>query len=265
MVVGYDIDSPRSLGVLRWAAAEAVARDALLQVVCSGAEARQHVAFARAASAARDDWPSASIEQVSTHTDAPNALLAEAVGADLLVVGELNTCAPQPRLSGSMPHLAAQRSSCPVVVVRDGRRHSISRIAVGIDNSNASAAALDWAIAEADLHHAETVVVHAWEQRSNRASMRANDLDRADAQCVVDLAVRHCKKHNAAPVSGVVIEGTPALALAHLGQRADLVVVGSRGRSGFRTLLFGSVAAFVAEHASCPVAVIHPRLRGSSL
>ena len=265
VVVGYDIDSPRSLGVLRWSAAEAVARDALLKVVCSSAESRQRVAFAGAVSATREDWPSVSIEQVSSHIDAPDALLAEAVGADLLVVSELSTGAAQRRLSDSIPLLVAQRSLCPVVVVRDGRRHSISRIAVGVDSSNASATALDWAIAEAALHHADIVVVHAWEQRSHRGSMRANDLDRADARCVVDLAVRHCKKHLAVPVSGVVIEGGPALALVTAGQGADLIVVGSRGRSGFKTLLFGSVALFVAEHAPCPVAVTHPRLRDSSL
>lgn len=234
VVVDYDIDSPTSLGVLRWAAAEAVARDAQLHVVCPDA-------------------------------GASDALLAEAVGADLLVVSELNTGSAQRRVAGSIPLLVARRSRCPVVVVRDGRRHSIHRIAVGIDGSNASATALDWAIVEADLHHADIVVVHAWEQPSRPGSMRANDLDRADAQCVVDLAVRHCSRHLAVPVSGVVAEGGAARALVTAAQGADLVVVGSRGRSGFKTLLFGSVASFVAEHAPCPVAVVQPRLRDSSL
>jgi nucleotide-binding universal stress UspA family protein len=42
---------------------------------------------------------------------------------------------------------------------------------------------------------------------------------------------------------------------------ADLIAVGSRGSSGYKTMLFGPVARFVLANADCPVAVIHPRVR----
>ena len=268
VVLGYDNDSLNDARALHWAAAEADARNALLRVVGSGIGLPRRIAFARALSLARERWPHVSIEAVRDVVDAPGALLAEAVGADLLVVSALGAAAAAARhwLVGSNMGLAARRSSCPVVVVRGTAGGPIRRIVVGIDGSSAAAAALDWAIAEAGFHRAEMLVVHAWEPGArHRGSRRSIGLDRADAGCVVDLAVRRCAKHLSVPVSGVVIEGSPALALVTVDLGADLVVVGSRGRSGFKTLLFGSVALSIAGHASCPVALIHPHLRDSSL
>jgi nucleotide-binding universal stress UspA family protein len=43
---------------------------------------------------------------------------------------------------------------------------------------------------------------------------------------------------------------------------ADLVVVGSRGHTGLRRLLEGSVAHYVVDHAHCPVEVIHAEAGG---
>ena len=37
----------------------------------------------------------------------------------------------------------------------------------------------------------------------------------------------------------------------------DLIVIGSRGRSAFARLLLGSISSQVAQHASCPVTIVH--------
>ena len=39
----------------------------------------------------------------------------------------------------------------------------------------------------------------------------------------------------------------------------DLIIIGSRGRSGIRRLLLGSTAEPVVEHAPCPVLVVKER------
>jgi nucleotide-binding universal stress UspA family protein len=48
-----------------------------------------------------------------------------------------------------------------------------------------------------------------------------------------------------------------AKVLLDVSQGAIMLVVGSRGHGGFAGLLLGSVSANVAEHAPCPVLVIH--------
>src|SRR5271157_2344748 len=43
---------------------------------------------------------------------------------------------------------------------------------------------------------------------------------------------------------------------------ADLIVVGSHGRSGIPRFLLGSVAEFVARHAKCSVEIVRTSVRG---
>jgi nucleotide-binding universal stress UspA family protein len=54
-----------------------------------------------------------------------------------------------------------------------------------------------------------------------------------------------------------VREGNAARVLLEASEGARMLVVGSRGHGGFAGLLLGSVSAACAEHASCPVLVLH--------
>ena len=60
----------------------------------------------------------------------------------------------------------------------------------------------------------------------------------------------------AVPVTCHVVHRAPARGLIESGEGADLLVVGARGRGGFRGLLLGSVSDQVVRHAPCPVTVI---------
>jgi nucleotide-binding universal stress UspA family protein len=55
------------------------------------------------------------------------------------------------------------------------------------------------------------------------------------------------------------VKGHPAAALIAASADAFMLVVGSRGHGGFMGLLLGSVSARVAEHATCPVLVVHEK------
>jgi nucleotide-binding universal stress UspA family protein len=59
------------------------------------------------------------------------------------------------------------------------------------------------------------------------------------------------------PVREIVRRGSAARELVQASQGAQLLVVGSRGHGGFTGLLLGSVSSACAEHAHCPVLVIH--------
>jgi nucleotide-binding universal stress UspA family protein len=61
----------------------------------------------------------------------------------------------------------------------------------------------------------------------------------------------------------VVVEGDPAAEIAKESKGADLVVMGTHGRSGFEALLLGSVAEKVLRKCACPVLTVPRHSRGT--
>jgi nucleotide-binding universal stress UspA family protein len=57
----------------------------------------------------------------------------------------------------------------------------------------------------------------------------------------------------------VVAEGDPTEVLIQAAAEADLLVLGSRGRSPFKGLLLGSVTQGCAAGAACPVVIVKDR------
>jgi nucleotide-binding universal stress UspA family protein len=51
--------------------------------------------------------------------------------------------------------------------------------------------------------------------------------------------------------------GQPASVLLEASEDSTMLIVGSRGHGGFAGLLLGSVSSACAEHATCPVLVVH--------
>jgi nucleotide-binding universal stress UspA family protein len=120
-------------------------------------------------------------------------------------------------------------------------------VVVGIDESPASGGALWWAVREARLRHTRLLVVHsASEAHPDRVAEVADDAVRLTHGLEPDLAVQ-----------AVVDDRAAGPALCRASVDAALVVVASRGLGGFAGLLLGSVSAYVATHAECPVLVIH--------
>ena len=53
-----------------------------------------------------------------------------------------------------------------------------------------------------------------------------------------------------------LLKGRSADTLIAAAEGADMLVVGNRGRGGFRGLLLGSVSQQIAPHATCPVVIV---------
>lgn len=53
------------------------------------------------------------------------------------------------------------------------------------------------------------------------------------------------------------VEGVPAEVICAEAEKADVVVIGSRGMGRLRGMLMGSVSQYVTTHAKCPVMVVH--------
>jgi nucleotide-binding universal stress UspA family protein len=137
-------------------------------------------------------------------------------------------------------------------------------IIVGVDGSPASEAAIQWAAAEAVRRHTGIMVIHAWDWRVIGAAVPVAggwaEGARATAEAVAADAVATATA--AAPgtaVRGDALLGEAAPTLVAASRTAELVVVGSRGRGGFASMLLGSVGQKVATHAEGPVVVVRGR------
>jgi nucleotide-binding universal stress UspA family protein len=140
------------------------------------------------------------------------------------------------------------------------------RIVVGVDDSEQAAAALRWALAEGVLRQATVEVVHAWSEPmaalpfGATLHMRAHEgeidaVARASVDEVVDAALAEMEEQPP-EVLRTILPGGPALTLVEVAESADLLVVGSHGRTGLSRMVLGSVAMACVQHAPCPVVVV---------
>ena len=135
-------------------------------------------------------------------------------------------------------------------------------IVVGVDGSKHGEAALGFAAQEAALRGARLLIVCAWEIPVIIASApvypgEAFEGLPDDAKSTVQAAlVRVAELQPLVACEGKAIEGQPAAILLKEAQDAEMIVVGSRGRGGFASLLLGSVSQQVVHHAPCPVVVV---------
>jgi nucleotide-binding universal stress UspA family protein len=83
------------------------------------------------------------------------------------------------------------------------------------------------------------------------------EAERAAADAELEAAVSEAFPGGAPlPIEKRLVEDDPSDALVAEGEAADLVVVGSSGRSGLASVLLGSVSRHVISHARCPVVVV---------
>jgi nucleotide-binding universal stress UspA family protein len=177
----------------------------------------------------------------------------------------------------------------------------VGYLVVGVDGSEQARRALDWALDEAGYRGLELRVVLVYapgddtspyvrsyafaseaaavdrlagdeqrlrEERATAARLQAERLVEAELDSVRHArtagldATDHASDRSAGEVTThVVADERPARALIHFAERADGLVVGSRGRGGFAGLLLGSVSQQLAQHAPCPVTIV-PSPRG---
>lgn len=138
------------------------------------------------------------------------------------------------------------------------------RIVVGVDGSEGSLRALQWAAEEARVRAVGMLVVTCWQfpalvaagpfQPPIAAEMLEEDA-RETLETTVERALGPEVERD--DVLAEVCEGPAPLRLVELSKHAAMVVVGSRGRGGFAGLVLGSVSQHLAGHARCPVVIVH--------
>ncbi|MDP9463027.1 MAG: universal stress protein, partial [Actinomycetota bacterium] len=210
--------------------------------------------------------PEIVVEAVIPISPAVVGVTESAEPGDEIVVGASGHSGALDGLIGSVAAGVAHRAHVPVIVVpaksSAGAGDVMKKIVVGVDGSCGSLHALEWAFREALFSGAQLSVVHGWmypyaEQRTYASGLHTQAESRARRELQTSLNSLGSRLHDGSiDIHPTLCELTPAEALLEEGGDADLVVVGSRGRGGLRSLLLGSVSRHVLDRAPCPVAVI---------
>ena len=129
-------------------------------------------------------------------------------------------------------------------------------IVVGVDGTEVSQKALEWAVNEGKVRHARVHVVHAW-RFDPMTDLLPRDQIKEDS---TELLEREVAAVTGAPrsedVSYSSVQGDAARVLHEVSQGADMLVLGSHQRSAVGEVLLGSVSRECVRHATCPVVVV---------
>ncbi|HUY48762.1 MAG TPA: universal stress protein [Streptosporangiaceae bacterium] len=134
-------------------------------------------------------------------------------------------------------------------------------VVVGMDGSQESFRAVEWAAREAVLHQTalRIVSVRAYPPQAvpgwATSGMLAQLTHRAAERALAVAAERATEMAPGLVIETSLLPGSPAQVLAGTARDAFLLVVGTRGAGGFSALVLGSVCRYVATHALCPVVV----------
>jgi nucleotide-binding universal stress UspA family protein len=291
VLAGVD-GSPSSLRAVRWAAREAARRGLPLKLL--------HIRFVPApepytpVKLPRTDHDAAlgqvcewlSEAETVAHEAAPlvpvitelrtgvpaGQLIDESGEADLAVLGSRGVGGFTGLLLGSTVVAVAARSHCALVVVRGESAPETGPVVVGVAGSDHSDAALGFAFETAASRDVPLIAVHAWNDLTLGDAWSGLPLGLDDEAITEEeerellgeaLAAWHVK-YPEVEVCPRVVRDRPAHALLEEAKRAQLIVVGRRGRGGFVGLALGSTSQALLYHSECPVAVIsstEPALR----
>lgn len=136
-------------------------------------------------------------------------------------------------------------------------------IVVGYDGSSSSQHALEWALDTARGRHTSVCITHAirpyvdpWPAFGGYAMPNPAELTTTAERTV---ASGLAKAHKLAPdveVTSRIASGNESQILMGDTGDTEMIVVGSRGLSGFGELLLGSTGVTLAAHATCPVVIV---------
>jgi nucleotide-binding universal stress UspA family protein len=283
VVVGYD-GSQSSRAALKWAAVQAQREHARLRIIeaveltisiqpsegridpLQALRATREQALAVVADGIESDHPGLSVTADLIEDSPASALVSESSNARLLVLGSRGLGGWSGMLIGSVSVQVGAHAHCPVVVVPADvrpRAHDKPTIVVGVDGSKVSAQAVEFAFAQAAATGSRIVAAHIWHSPASTYGGGLGSLvfDEAEVQEASRLLVAESlagavAEHPDVDVETRLMTGQPARALLALGESADLIVVGSRGRGGFAGLLLGSVSQSVLHHTRVPVAIV---------
>lgn len=292
IVVGYD-GSDGSIRALDWALDDAARRHLPVTVVhafspplppvsmglgyyepddASGLETAE-ATLREAAAHAAEVAPAVPV-RTRLVTAAPAVALLDGLGdAEMVVLGSRGLDGFSELLVGSTSLHVATHATCPTVVLPPTDQNvsgpQSGRVVVGVDGSPASEDALSFGFEEAGFRGVGLTAIHCWHSEYFDSpgakggpiphSIEVDVFESDELRALSEALAGWREKFPDVDVRQVVVHSDAAKTLVAASVGAELVVVGSRGRGGFRSMLLGSVSHALLHHAHCPVGVVRGR------
>lgn len=210
-------------------------------------------------------WPELVVTAQHVAGHPASAMLTASGEASMVVVGARGRSRVAEVLLGSVSRHVSAQAHCPAVVVHGTADRSTGPVAVGVDGSKASYAALRAAADEASCRGSRLLMVHAWQDLNPTGygiylppPDLARELQAGAEQLAAQMVDEIGADYPDLEVDMRVIQAHPASALLQAAQTAQLVVVGAHGRGHFLGMRQGSVTAALVHGAACPVMVVPP-------
>lgn len=209
-------------------------------------------------------YPGLTVHTRAINGPGASVLVTLSRDASLVVTGSRGRGGFAGLTLGSVAAQVAAHAHAPVLVVRPGGDER-GPVVVGVDGSPEAMAATEFAFDEASARGVPLVALYVWWSlpRKNLGPVTPTRYDAEEAQAEADRMLAEAiagwkEKYPDVPVERrAVADMNPPAALVDASSGASLVVVGSRGRGGFASLLLGSVSRALVCHAKAPVAVVH--------
>lgn len=190
------------------------------------------------------------------------AWAAERSKADFILMATHGRTGLAHLLVGSVTGAVLRTVPVPVLTLQLGQKErplaAVHRILWATDLSPVSEGAWRYAVTFAGVFAAEVVLVHAVRPGEAAASLQSVEQElRRRQQQVEGLGLRARWKVIAGPPTEAIVATAEA-------EQTDLIVMGTRGRTGLPHVLFGSVAEAVIRKAPCPVLAVQIMGRGEA-
>lgn len=217
----------------------------------------------KAVTVVRGAYPDLALRADALHGTPWQVLGDAAATAEMTVVGSRRHGALGSAVLGSVSSLVAARGPGPIVVAANppGDPAEDPAVVVGIDGSPATEDVLDFAFDYASVHRRRLQVVFCWHPDLWAGMQWRGEPpapDRAE-RWMAEATGGWQEKYPDVVVSRGVVRAFPASGLVSESLSQELLVVGSHSKHPRVSAFLGSVSQGVLHHATCPVAVVHPR------
>ncbi len=189
---------------------------------------------------------------------------------ELLVVAKTERSSLDKLLHGSVSQQLLEHSNCPVLLAKDCIPEAAGNVIIAVDDSSNSAAALEWASRQLWLKQKRVLLLSVIRPASaginsftSTAQAAETLLKRQVEESVLSLLLEAwgdllAQRLDRASVPFMIPEGEAKDAILETARMwpAELIVMGTHGRSGLNKLMLGSVSQSVSVSAPCSCLVI---------